>query len=329
MQPGRRVTIVDVAARAGVHPGTVSRALSHPQKVAAATRQRVEAAVRDLGFVPNRAARGLITGRTGNVAVIVPDITNPHFAALVRSVERAAREADLQVLLVDTGEQPDEEARAARTLMREVDGFIAVSPRRLHRELGALGGKPATFVNRPVEGHGSVLLRTAPAMAEALDHLASLGHSTLAYLDGPKGSWAASERRTAVRRTAGRAGLRVVELKTAAPTFEAANGLVPDLASAGATAVMAFNDLMALGVLAGFSRMGITVPEQMSVFGCDDVAMASMVDPSLSTIHLPSEEAGRIAVRLLEEEPRRVELAGTLVLRESTGRVKRRRASAV
>ena len=85
--------------------------------------------------MPNRAARGLITGRTGNVAVIVPDITNPHFAALVRSVERAAREDDLQVLLIDTGEHADEELRAARSLGGQVDGFIVVSPRRLHREL--------------------------------------------------------------------------------------------------------------------------------------------------------------------------------------------------
>jgi DNA-binding LacI/PurR family transcriptional regulator len=323
------VTIIEVAARAGVHPGTVSRALSHPEKVAAPTRARVEAAVHDLGFVPSRAASGLITGRTGNVAVIVPDITNPHFAHLVRSVERAARAAGLQVLLVDTGEQSAEETRAARTLMREVDGFIAVSPRRLHQELNALGGKPATFVNRPVAGHASVLLRAGPAMAEALEHLASLGHSTLAYLDGPKGSWAASERRSALRRTARRAGLRIVELATAAPTFEGANSLVPELVSAGVSAVMAFNDLMALGVLAGLSRMGVAVPGQMSVFGCDDVPMASMVDPSLSTINLPSEEAGRTAVRLLSEEPSRVELPGTLVLRESTGRFRGRRANAV
>jgi LacI family transcriptional regulator, galactose operon repressor len=329
VQPEERVTIVDVAARAGVHPGTVSRALSHPERVAPATRERVEAAVRDLGFIPNRAARGLITGRSGNVAVIVPDITNPHFASLVRSVERAARGADMQVLLVDTGEQPDEELRAARTLAREVDGFVAVSPRRLHRDLNALGGKPAVFVNRPVDGHGSVLLRTAPAMAEALRHLASLGHSTLAYLEGPKGSWAASERQSAVKRTARVIGLRVVAFSVAAPTFEAANGLVPELAAAGVSAVVGFNDLMALGVLAGLSRMGIAVPEQMSVFGCDDVAMASMVDPSLSTIHLPSEEAGTTAVRLLHEEPSTVELPGALVLRESTGRFAGRRASAV
>jgi DNA-binding LacI/PurR family transcriptional regulator len=126
----QRATILDVAARAGVHAATVSRTINVPEKVAPETRRRVEAAVRELGFVPNRAARGLITGRTGNVAVIVPDITNPHFASLVRSVERSARQSDLQVLLVDTGEHPDEEVRAAESLSGEVDGFIVVSPRR-------------------------------------------------------------------------------------------------------------------------------------------------------------------------------------------------------
>jgi DNA-binding LacI/PurR family transcriptional regulator len=102
----RRATILDVAARAGVHPATVSRTLNRPEKVAPGTRKRVEAAVRKLGFVPNRAAQVMKTGRTGNIAVIVPDITNPHFASMVRAVERAARDADLQVLLADTSEHP-------------------------------------------------------------------------------------------------------------------------------------------------------------------------------------------------------------------------------
>ena len=152
VRAARRVTIEDVAARAGVHAGTVSRALNRPEQVAPATRDRIEAIVRELDFVPNRAARGLITGRTDNVAVIVPDITNPTFAALVRAAGRAARDADLQLLLVDTGEHAEEEVRAARTLSHEVDGFVVLSPRRLHRELGALGSTPAVFVNRPGAG---------------------------------------------------------------------------------------------------------------------------------------------------------------------------------
>jgi LacI family transcriptional regulator, galactose operon repressor len=325
----RRVTILDVAARAGVHPATVSRTLTRPEKVAPATRKRVEAAVEKLGFVPNRAAQVMKTGRTGTIAVIVPDITNPHFGSMVRAVERAARTGDLQVLLADTSEHPREETRAVRTLVHDVDGFVVLSPRRLHRELDALGTKPAVFVNRPVRGYASVLLRSAPAVHEALLHLAAFGHRKLAFLGGPTGSWAAGERKAAVRKTGEASGMRVITLDAAAPTFEAATDAAPRIVATGATAVIAFNDQMALGVIAGLTRLGVPVPAEVSVVGFDDVPMAAMVAPPLTTIGLPTEEAGTTAVSLLRESATETtELFGSLVVRESTGPVTKRRASA-
>jgi LacI family transcriptional regulator len=323
----QRITILDVAARAGVHAATVSRTLNLPERVAPETRQRVEAAVRELGFVPNRAARGLITGRTGNIAVIVPDITNPHFASLVRSVERTARESELHVLLVDTGEHGQEEVRAAKSLAREVDGFIVISPRRLHRELDVLGATPAVFVNRPVPQHASVLFRTAPAVAEALHHLESNGHQALAYLGGPPASWAAGERRKAVRQTGRTIGLEVDELVVPSPTFEAAFGLVDRVVDSGASAVVAFNDQMALGVIAGLSRLGVSVPGDISVVGFDDVPMAAMVAPPLTTISLPTDEAGSLAVEMVRQTAASRELFGTFVMRHSSGPVNPARAS--
>jgi LacI family transcriptional regulator len=322
------VTILDVAERAGVHASTVSRTLNLPDMVAPETRQRVEEAVADLGFTPNRAARGLITGRTGNVAVIVPDITNPHFASLVRAVERTAREADLQVLLVDTGEHPDEEVRASRTLTREVDGFIVISPRRLHRHLDALGSTPVVFVNRPVRDRASVVFRTAPAVAEALHHLASNGHRTVAYLGGPRESWASKERRTAVRRSGDLIGLDVREIDVAGPTFEAAQRVVTQIVRSLATAVVAFNDQMALGVIAGLRALGVSVPGDISVVGFDDVPMAAMVAPPLTTISMPTDEAGALAVEMLRQDPASKELFGSFVMRHSSGPVSRGRASA-
>jgi LacI family transcriptional regulator len=316
----QRATILDVAALAGVHAATVSRTMNVPEKVAPDTRRRVEEAVRELSFVPNRAARGLITGRTGNVAVIVPDITNPHFASLVRSVERSARQSDLQVLLVDTGEHPDEEVRAVESLSREVDGFIVVSPRRVHRALASLGSTPAVFVNRPVREHASILLRTAPAVADALGHLAALGHTRLAYLGGPSGSWAAGERRTAVRRSSRTSGMHVAELTVAEPTFEATAIVVPEIVASGASAVLAFNDQMALGVVAGLTSRGMSVPHDFSVVGFDDVPMAAMVAPPLTTISLPTGEVGAVAVAMLSEGPSTKELFGELVVRHSTAR---------
>ena len=313
------MTILDVAERAGVHAATVSRTINVPEKVAPATRHRVEQAVRDLGFVPNRAARGLITGRTGNIAVIVPDITNPHFASLVRAVERSARQSDLQVLLVDTGEHPDEEVRAARTMFRDVDGFVVVSPRRLHRQLDAFDAKPVVFVNRPVRQHASILFRTAPAVADALHHLAALGHRRLVYLGGPRGSWASGERRDAVRRTSRSIGIEVDQLAVAGPTFEATVDQAQAIIASSATAVMAFNDQMALGVIAGLTALGTSVPRDVSVVGFDDVPMAAMVAPPLTTIRVPSSEAGTLAVAMLGERPSTKELVGELVVRHSTG----------
>ena len=327
MRQPQRITILDVAARAGVHAATVSRTLNLPERVAPDTRQRVEAAVRELGFVPNRAAQGLITGRTGNVAVIVPDITNPHFASLVRAVERTARESDLQVFLVDTGEHRQEEVRAAKSLAREVDGFIVISPRRLHRELDVLGSTPAVFVNRPVRQHSSVLFRTAPAVAEALRHLESNGHHALAYLGGPPASWAAGERRNAVRQTARNVGFEVEEIVVPDPTFEAAFGMVESVVGSAASAVVAFNDQMALGVIAGLRNLGVSVPGDISVVGFDDVPMAAMVAPPLTTISMPTDEAGSLAVEMLRQGSATKELFGSFVLRHSSGPVSRGRAS--
>lgn len=313
----------EVAARAGVNAATVSRALNRPELVAPATRERIEAVVAELDFVPNRAARGLITGRTGNLAVIVPDITNPHFAALVRAAGRAAREAEVQLLLVDTGEHAEEEVRAARSLTHEVDGFVVLSPRLLHRHLDALGGTQAVFVNRPVEGHSSVLMRASRAVDEAVHHLASLGHTTVAYLGGPKPSWAAAERRDAVRRAARATGLTVHEVDVEGPTFEGAAEAVAAGLPSGTTAVLAFNGQMALGVLAGLDHQGIDVPGRVSVVGCDDVPMAPLTSPPLTAISLPTDEAGTAAVRLLQEGGDRLELAGTFVVRGSTAAVTR------
>ena len=219
---------------------------------------------------------------------------------------------------MDTGEHPDEEVRAVRSLSQDVDGFIVVSPRRLHRELDVLGSSPAVFVNRPVRDHASILLRTAPAVADALHHLASLGHERLAYLGGPGGSWAAGERRTAVRRTSRSTGMGVVELTVAEPTFEAAAAVVHQVVESGASAVLAFNDQMALGVIAGMTSLGISVPDDVSVVGFDDVPMAAMVAPPLTTISLPTNDVGAVAVAMLGEDPSKKELFGKLVVRHST-----------
>jgi LacI family transcriptional regulator len=156
----------------------------------------------------------------------------------------------------------------------------------------------------------------------------ALGHTGLAYLGGPSGSWAAGERRNAVRRSGRASGLQVVEFTVAEPTFEAAAAVVPQVLGSGASAVLAFNDQMALGVLAGVTNGGIRVPDDISIVGFDDVPMAAMVAPPLTTIGVPTGDVGAVAVAMLDEAPATKELYGELVVRHSTGRARRRRASA-
>ena len=318
------VTIRDVAALVGVHPATVSRTISRPERVAPETRELVEAAIEELGYIPNRAARGLITGRTGNIAVIVPDITNPYFSTMVRAAEETARASDQQVILVDTGERPDIEESAARILAGQVDGFVVASSRRLHRSLDALAGKPTVFVNRPVAGHPSVLLRTAEAVKDSLEHLVGLGHSHVGFLGGPSRSWAAGERLKAVRRAARLLDVEVTELGIGEPTFDAGRDVTDSVVKSGVTAVVAFNDQMALGILSGLIERGIDVPGRVGVVGCDDVPMAGMVSPALTTIHVPTTEAGRAAVELLRRSDgtatESIELHAHLVVRASASR---------
>jgi DNA-binding LacI/PurR family transcriptional regulator len=317
--PPKRVTILDVAERAGVHPATVSRALSRPERVSASTRDRVERVARELGFKPNRAARSLITGHTGTVAIIVPDITSPEYSPMVRSVQRAARAADLTVVLVDTDNASADEPIAARAIAADVDGFIVLSPMRLHRELDALEGKPAVFVNRPVKNYSSVLMRASTGITDALEHLASLGHSNVAYLDGPKELWAARERRAAMRQAAESTGLQITEFTPFAANFLGAIAIAESVVGSGVSSVLASNYRLALGIVAGLIRLGVSIPDDLSVVGCDDVPMPALLWPALTTIAMPEREAGEAAVRLLREEARRVELFGTLVVRDSTG----------
>ena len=129
------VTIVDVARTAGVSPSTVSRALSATHRVDPATRARILRVAEHLGYRPNKAARGLITGRTGNLGLLLPDLTNPVFPSLVRAVQHRAHSSDHQVLMMDTDEDPDVEPELVRSLSRQVDGVILCSPRMRSAQL--------------------------------------------------------------------------------------------------------------------------------------------------------------------------------------------------
>ncbi|GAA4262983.1 LacI family DNA-binding transcriptional regulator [Dactylosporangium darangshiense] len=322
------VTIKDVARAAGVSASTVSRALSMPDLVLPRTRERVQRAAGELGYHPNRAARGLITGRTGNIGLIVPDLTNPFFPGVVKSVQVRARQADYSIFLADTDERDAAEVDLIRALGKQVDGILLCSPRTSEAELlDACGDTPIVLLHRRIGRVPSVTVDNGDAVRQAVAHLVALGHRRIGYVAGPRLAWSNRERLRALRVTTAAAGVELVEVAAVAPQFTGGVAAADLVLAAGVTAVVAYNDLVALGLLNRFNARGVAVPGDISVVGFDDIVFAGMVSPALTTLAQPVEETGRAGVELLLqllEHPDRAatarrELFAQLMVRGSTG----------
>ncbi|MFI6294243.1 LacI family DNA-binding transcriptional regulator [Nonomuraea sp. NPDC050790] len=311
------VTIRDVARATGVHVSTVSRSFSAPHLVNPATRDRVLAAADQLGYRPNRAARALTTGRTMNLGLIVADIANPFFPPLIKAAQSHARTNDHHVFVADTDEDPRAEEELIRTLAKQVDGVILCSPRLANEQIVRLAEDvPFVVVNRQVEGLPWVLMDVAQGAALALEHLRRLGHSRLAYVRGPAGSWTSEEMRVAAR------GVPVIGPNQ--PTEQGGIAAARAVADSGATGVLAYNDLVALGLIEGLADLGVRVPADVSVVGVDDILPGRLNRPKLTTVAMPTEAAGRAAVDLLlGARTGPVRLPTALIVRESTGEAPR------
>lgn len=321
----KRVTIYSIAQEVGVSASTVSRAFSRPDLVRGDVRDRIMETADRLGYAPNRAARGLATGRTGLIGLLIPDITNPFFPPLVRAIEQAAAERDAGVLLVDAAANGAAEPRLVHQLRTQVDGLIVASPRAPSAALKeAVEGVPTVVVNRAIQGLPAVVCDNTKALREGADHLLEQGHRTIALLRGPARSWAASRRAQAVRRWAEGRDVNLVEFGPFEAQFEDGRSAASAVVDSGATGILAFDDLMACGVLAGLAEQGLAAPEDVSVVGCDDVLLARTMTPALSTVTAPTEELGRLAVEMLDraaagEAVRNATVEGALTLRGTTG----------
>lgn len=296
------VTIVDVARTAGVSPSTVSRALSAPHRVDPATRARILRVAEHLGYRPNKAARGLITGRTGNLGLLLPDLTNPVFPSLVRAVQHRAHSSDHQVLMMDTDEDPDVEPELVRSLSRQVDGVILCSPRMRSaqlREVTALC--PTVLVNRREHRVSSVVFDSVDGIRRIVDHLGELGHERIGFAGGPRSSWSNAQRLRALREVTAGAGIHLTELGHFPPTFEGGRTAVEGALLAEVTAVLGYNDLVAAGLCRGLAERGVNVPGHLSVVGIDGIELGALVHPPLTTLAVRTDLAGREAVELLLE----------------------------
>jgi LacI family transcriptional regulator len=321
-------TARDVAEAAGVSTSTVSRALALPHMVRPETRERVREAAASLGYTPNRAARGLITGRTGNLGLILPDLTNPFFPGVVKGVQAWARDADHAVFIADTDEDPAAEVDLVRALGRQVDGLILCSPRMSEDDLrSVLAGNSIVLVNRRSAGAPAVTFDNAGGIRQVVAHLVALGHRRIAWLAGPRTSWSNRERTRTLRSATAAAGAELVAVGHFPPSFDGGVAAADQAVATGATAVVAYNDLMALGTLSRLHARGFRVPGDLSVVGIDDIPMSGMSNPALTTVALPKEQAGRAAVDVLltligrsdRGEPPRRELPTHLLVRATTG----------
>ncbi|GAA2976880.1 LacI family transcriptional regulator [Microbacterium terrae] len=333
------VSVKDVAAAASVSVGTVSNVLNRPDKVAPATVEKVHAAIAELGFVRNDAARQLRAGRSRSIGLVVLDVGNPFFAAIARGAEERAAEDGMTVLLGNSDERPDREG-AYLDLFREqrVNGVL-VSPTT--DDLVALerlrdGGVPVILVDREVHDGSfpSIAVDDVEGGHLAASHLLAAGRRRLAFVAGPLSIRQVRDRLDGARRAVAEhpdAVLEVIEMSalTVLQGRAAGEGIVARPAAERPDAVFAANDLLAVGALQAFSLMAdVRVPDDIALIGYDDIDFASATVVPLSSIRQPAHLIGYTAVDLLlrelaepgGEHDRAVRFQPELVVRESTAR---------
>ncbi|WP_432514439.1 DUF6807 family protein [Kineococcus sp. SYSU DK001] len=302
--PRGGATISQVAAAAGVSQATVSRVMNRRTTVAPEIAARVRAAAEELRYRPSTTARSLSLGRTGTVALVVPDLSNPVFQQVLRGVVAVADTADLRVLVAETAERPEAEAEIAREARNRCDAVVLAAPRMPAEELRALLPEvdPVVLIDRVPStdavpavsidyGHGIHLL---------VEHLVSLGHRHLVHVAGaPAAASSPARARALAEAQARHPGLRITTV-LAGSSVAAGYGVADEVLDTRATAALTFNDLVAFGLVARFNEIGVAVPDDLSVTGFDDIELARFATPSLTTAGVDHAALGRrAAARLL------------------------------
>ncbi|GAA3751356.1 LacI family DNA-binding transcriptional regulator [Microbacterium kribbense] len=324
---GGAATIYDIAELAEVNPSTVSRALGKPGRISAATAARVHAAAERLDFRINPMARALQTGKTRMLGLVLADITNPFVFGIVRGAELEAAAAGYTLVIAESQESGENEAEAIERLLPSVDGLVLATTRLGAGAIGRLAArKPVVLINRAVEGVQSVLPDVEAGVEALMSHLAGLGHRSVAYLAGPDSSWMSARRWSSILAAAEQRDIAIVEIGPGVPTIEGGREALRRVNAARVSAVIAYNDLMALGLMQEAAARGVVVPDQLSVAGFDDIFGTELITPPLTTVHADLITAGRRAVQELLEPGTAVQIEQSddllptrLIVRGSTG----------
>ena len=331
---GRSPTLDEVAALAGVGRGTVSRVLNDSPQVTEATRAAVRRAIETLGYVPNRAARSLVTRRSDSVAVVISEsdsrvFTEPFFGGFIRGVTEGVAESGLQLLLAMARTPPERERLYRFLAGRHVDGVLLAS---LHRDdplpqLIAELRIPAVSVGRIAGDLPYVDADNAGGAHAAVTHLHAIGRRRIATITGPLDMDAGAARLAGYREALAEAGAPHDEALVAVADWseESGRAAMAGLLAAGAApdAVFVASDLMASGAMQVLAEHGLRVPDDVAVIGFDDSTVARHTRPQLTSVHQPVSAMGQEMVRLLRTAmaggaaPESLVLPTRLVLRES------------
>src|SRR5438093_6624341 len=326
----------DVARLAGVHPATASRALNErtASMVSPETAERVREAAVALGYRVNRVARGLKTRRSHTIGMLIPDITNPFFPGMVRGAEDRLHEAGYTLVLADTDNDPVQDRRHRDVMLeRQVDGLLLATSRRRDPVIEELIGSdvPFVLVNRTVDRGrvAAVIPDDHAGMALAGDHLYAQGHRRIGHVGGPTVTSSGARRADGFRKALRARGLEPGPTAEAEGfTIEAGREAAPPVLGDATrpSAIVAANDLVALGVLDAADAMGLSCPEDVSIIGFNDMAFIDRLSPPLTSVRIDEYELGRRAAKLLlsliadpSSKRKTVMLAPELVVRGSTG----------
>lgn len=327
-------TIKEIAEAAGVHPSTVSRALD-PRKrhlVADDVAKRITSQAEALGYQPNRLAANLRLGRSDLIGVLLPDIANPVFAPILGGITEALSSEGYSPIVADAGNAPSQQISFVETLLSQrVDGLILATVSQDDELVGFCirRGLPVILVNRSEarDRVSSVVSDDDMGMRLAVDHLVGLGHRRIAHVAGPLSTSTGALRRDGFKNAMSRHDLHALVREAAAYTREAGAQTVAHLldATRDITAVVAANDLIALGVLDALRGRGLHCPDDISLVGHNDMPLMDVVSPPLTTVRIEHREMGRIAAKMLVETLksgssgiRHVVLPPALVVRGST-----------
>lgn len=335
MQP--RAVIRDIAARAGVSVMTVSRVLNGKPDVAPATRDRVLRHARQLGYISARQVQSRATRRTGLVGLTIPYIRGEgdYYAEIVAGIADALYERDARLVLCPTRHEHDREVSLLdRLLHGTTDGAMLIAPAESEAELAALQAQAYPFVViDPIMALGEDIPAVSAANTSgaraAVEHLVALGHRRIAAVTGPAGWPASVDRLAGYYAALAAANLPIIPDYVAEADFTVGGGESAARRLLGLpespTALFCFNDTMAIGALRAARQQGLTLPQDLSVVGFDDIEAASLVAPALTTVRQPLQEMGRAAVdllyRLIEGRASaavRIEVSTHLVVRAST-----------